>query len=178
EITLVAGPVVGQFALSATAPGAVSPATTMLEALAIPTTITAMASAASSVDAPPMVTITVSADIGVPGGMIDVLGTDGTHYASATLTGGAAMVPVAGLAIGHHMLLAHYAAQGSYAESASTAVTIDITEDSGSLSGGGGGGCNTGGATSGWLAVIVAAAMLRRRRLALAGVVAVGLALH
>jgi MYXO-CTERM domain-containing protein len=178
SITLTAGPVVGPFTLSATASGALTAATTTLEALAIPTTITAMTAATSPVDVAASVTITVSAQIGVPSGTVEVLDTDGKLYGSATLAAGSATISAAGMPMGHHVLVAHYAAQGSYAESTSAPAAIDIIEDSGSLSGGGHGGCSTSGASGGWLAVVVAAVLLRRRRRALAGVVAVGLALH
>jgi MYXO-CTERM domain-containing protein len=170
EVSLVAGTVVGTFELSASTAGAAGAAITTLEVLAIPTTITATADGAP-VDASATITVAVGASVGVPSGTVEIVGLDGTRQASATLVAGAATIPVAGLPIGTHTLVVRYPAQGSYGASASTELTVEITEDSGSISGGG---CNAGGAQGGWLlALVLGAALALRRRRVLAGALGV-----
>lgn len=174
-VSLVAGPTVGTFTFSAHVDGALTPATSVFAVDAIPTTTTATTDATTPVDDVVHVTITVGSSHGTPDGTVELVGTDGMRYGSGTLTGGTATVDVAGLALGSHTLTAHYAAHGSFGESASAAATVTITGDTGSLSGGG---CSTSFGGSGFLVVLAVLAFVLRRRSAVVaiGVVAARLA--
>ncbi|MEO8551703.1 MAG: Ig-like domain-containing protein, partial [Kofleriaceae bacterium] len=168
--TLTASSVVGTFTLAAHTAGAFTPGTTTFQIQPIPTTTTAIAAAEAAVDQVAHVAIAVKADLGTPTGTVELVDADGVQVGLATLEDGAATIDVASLAMGTHTLTARFAAQGSYAASASTSVTFTVTGDTGSLSGGG---CNAGGGTGGLVVVLAALfALLPRRRAAL-GVVAV-----
>lgn len=161
SVTVTAGAVVGHFEVSAHVAGTFGDARTTLEVLAIPTTIQATA-ADTTADVGSTVTVQVDAPIGTPSGTVDLVGDDGQRLATGTLVDGSATVQLPALAIGTHTVLARYAAQGSYAASETQAVTFEITDDGGDLSGGG---CSTGGgSSSGWLVVLALGVLVARKR--------------
>ncbi len=172
QVTLTAGPVVGDISFSAQAPGALTAGTTTLTIDAIPTTLTATA-APTPVDAPIAITITVAAQLGQATGTVTITDSDGTQLGTATLEGGTATIDTAGLARGSHTITATYAAQGSYGASSAQATSVVVTDDSGSISGGG---CSTSGQhpmSLLFIAALVLGVLSRRRKAVVASVLAV-----
>lgn len=171
-VSLVAGEVVGTFTLAAHVDGALTPATSIFEVQAIPTT-TIASTDETSVDDVAHVVITVGSSHGTPAGTVELVGSDGTEYGTGILAGGIATVDVTGLALGTHAMVARYAAQGSFAQSASAAATVTITGDTRSLSGGG---CDaTGNGGGGFIVALAVIALVfgrRRSALVVAGLLA------
>ncbi len=142
-VAVTAGPAVGDVVVVASVAGAAAPATATLAVAPIPTTLRVVAPAARAIDRPLEITLEVDADLGIPAGEVELL-VDGHVAAAATLTGGAATVVLTLNRRGEHEVSARYPAQGSHGASASAAVTIELLDDEGTLSGGGTG-CAAGG---------------------------------
>lgn len=171
QVSLVAGAIVGQFELSAHVQGSLGATRASFEVTPIASSITVSAPATSPVDGSVELTIAVTAEAGVPTGTVEVVGTDGTSYGTATLVAGTATISVSDLPRGMHQMLVRYAAQSSWAASTSSTVAFEITDDEGSLSGGG---CSTGGAGGSGGMILVAAALLLARRRRAAGAAVLG----
>jgi hypothetical protein len=158
-VSVSAGPVVGTATVSAQVPGAVGTASTTLDVQAIPTTTTASDASWSTADSSYAVAVTVTSNLGTPHGVVELYDTNGTLVGSGTLASGAASVKVQLLSNGVHDITAHYAAQGSYGESTSSATPLEVAYDSKWLSG-----CDAGGSSGGGLIALAIAALLRGRR--------------
>lgn len=168
---LVANGVVGDFALVLRSRGALTPLTVPLAVDAIPTTTTATAGEIS-VDEPLHVDVAVDAALGTAEGEVELVEGD-LVIATATLDGGKATITTSAPQPGKRTYRVRYGAHGAFAASTSASVTVEVADDSGSLSGGSGA-CNTSGGNASWLVVVCGAMlMLRRRR---AAVVAVAVA--
>lgn len=166
---LTANGVVGSFSLSLRARGALSPLVVPLVVDAIPTTTTAEA-AAVSVDQPLEIDVQVAAALGTATGDVELVDGD-VVVAAATLVGGSATLTTIAPQPGTRTYQVRYRAQSSFGASASTSLTVEIGEDSGTLSGSGG--CNTSGGSASWLVILAALALVRRRSALLAALVAI-----
>jgi uncharacterized repeat protein (TIGR01451 family) len=161
ELSLIAGPVVGEVALQVGAPGLLATVRVALTIDPIPTAVTAAATDVT-VDEPVAVRATVSGELGTPTGEVEVVDEQGAVLARGALVDGAAEVLVTLRRVGATTLAVRYPAQGSYAASRSTSVAVHAGEDAGSLSGGS---CQAGGGAGGGLMILLAlAAVLRARR--------------
>jgi uncharacterized protein (TIGR03382 family) len=130
---------------------------------AIPTTVTATAPAAISVDQRVTIAIEVTASVGTPTGIVEVVGADGDVLATATLIAGTVSTEVVLAVRGQYRLTVRYPAQGSFGISSSTTFDVRAEDDAGTLSGAGG--CSAGGGASGlWPMLLVLLALLARRR--------------
>jgi uncharacterized repeat protein (TIGR01451 family) len=155
SFTLVANGAIGDFAVTATSAGARGTATAALHVTAIPTQTTIEVPATVSIDREATVTIHVTGLIGTPAGTVEVLDARGAVIGTGELTGGSTTAQVQLTARGDQQLQARYPAQGSFAASASTESSIDVTKDEGSLNGTVG--CSAGGAGSSGLLLLVLA---------------------
>jgi uncharacterized repeat protein (TIGR01451 family) len=155
SFTLVANGAIGDFAVTATSAGARGTATAALHVTAIPTQTTIEVPATVSIDREATVTIHVTGLIGTPAGTVEVLDAQGEVIGTGELTGGSTTAQVQLTARGDQQLQARYPAQGSFAASASTESSVDVTKDEGSLNGTVG--CSAGGGGAGGLLLLVLA---------------------
>jgi uncharacterized protein (TIGR03382 family) len=156
---LLANDIVGDFTLVLRARGALTPLLVPLSIDAIPTTTTATGSG-NSVDQALHIDVTVAALLGTATGEIELIDGD-VVIETATLSGGTATITTIAPKPGTRTYLVRYRAQAAFGASTSQSVTVEVAEDSGSLSGGS---CNTSGGNTSWLVIVAAALLLVRRR--------------
>lgn len=152
----------GDFLLTFRAQGVLLPLSIPMSVDAIPTTTTATAGEMTS-DKPLAIEVSVGAAVGTAAGKVELLEGD-LVIATATLEGGKAVITAMAPPPGKRTYRVRFAAQGMFGASASSSVTVEIEEDSGSLSGGSSGGCSTSGGQGSWLLVLGAALFFARRR--------------
>ena len=167
RVTLVANASPGDFNVVATAADSTMALHVTLSVDPIPTTTTITAADSAPVDQPLATTVTITAQLLVAAGAVELLDDAGNLLGHATLDGtGTAQVAGTLVSRGHHAITARFTAQGSFGASSSAALDVEATHDSGTLTGAGTDGCNArhGSGGLGFLLVIGALLASRSRR--------------